>query len=62
MLKPKVLEKWIWILIYGGLLCLVLGLVVSKRQDNLGEVMVWVGGLVAAVGGLLIVVRAQTKI
>jgi hypothetical protein len=60
--KPKALEKWIWILIYGGLLCLVAGLAVSKRQDDLGQVMVWAGGIVAVVGALLILVRARMKI
>jgi hypothetical protein len=60
--KPKALEKWIWILIYGGLLSLVAGLAVSKRQENLGLVMVWAGGVVAGVGALLIVVRARLKV
>lgn len=60
-MNPKVVDKWIWILIYGGLLCLVAGLAVSKRQEDLGQVMAWVGGLVAAVGAVLIVVRARMK-
>jgi hypothetical protein len=60
--KPKVLEKWIWILIYGGLLCLVAGLAVSKHQEDLGQVMAWAGGIVAVVGAALIVVRARMKV
>ena len=61
-MKPKVLEKWIWILIYGGLLCLVVGLAVSQRQEDLGQVMAWAGGVIAAAGALLIVVRARMKV
>ena len=61
-MKPKVLEKWIWILIYGGLLCLVVGLAVSQSQEDLGQVMAWAGVVVAAVGALLIVVRARMKV
>ncbi len=60
-MKPKVLEKWIWILIYGGLLCLVAGLAISQRQEGLGQTMVGVGIVVAVVGALLIVVRAKMK-
>ena len=58
-MKPKVLEKWIWILIYGGLLCLVAGLAVFERQVDLGQAMVGVGGIVAVVGAMLILVRAR---
>ena len=61
-MNAKVLEKWIWILIYGGLLCLVAGLAVSKSQEDLAQVMVWAGGIVAGVGALLIVVRARMKV
>jgi hypothetical protein len=60
--KTKVLEKWIWILIYGGLLCLVAGLAVSQREEGLGQAMVWLGSIVAVVGALLIVVRARMKV
>jgi uncharacterized membrane protein YeaQ/YmgE (transglycosylase-associated protein family) len=60
--KAKVLEKWIWILIYGGLLCLVAGLAVSQREEGLGLVMVALGGIVAVVGALLIMVRARMKV
>jgi hypothetical protein len=59
--KPKALEQWIWILIYGGLLCLVAGLAVAKRQEDLGQAMAVVGGIVAGLGALLIVVRARMK-
>lgn len=61
-MKAKVLEKWIWILIYGGLLCLVAGLAVSQREEGLGLVMVALGGIVAVVGALLIMVRARMKV
>jgi hypothetical protein len=60
--KPKVLEKWIWILIYAGLLCLVAGLAVSKRQEDVGQAMALAGGIVAALGAVLIVVRARMKV
>jgi hypothetical protein len=60
-MKPKALERWIWILVYGGLLCSVVGLAVAKQQENLGYAMAAAGGIAAGVGALLIVVRARMK-
>lgn len=60
-MKPKTLENWIWVLIYGGLLCLVAGFAVARQQETLGYTLVWAGGIVAAVGVALIVVRSRVK-
>ena len=40
-------ERWIWILLYGGLLTLVFGLVVEDRDFALGWSMVTGGGAAA---------------
>lgn len=53
------LQKLIWVLIYGGLLTLVLGLSVQRTHDPLGWSMVVVGGIVAAIGFSLIYVRSR---
>jgi len=53
------LQALIWILIYGGLLTLVLGLSVLSRSDTLGWSLVAGGGVVAAVGFGLIYVRSR---
>lgn len=53
------LQQLIWILIYGGLLTLVLGLSVQRRDDALGCSMVVAGGVVAAIGFVLIYVRSR---
>ncbi len=53
------LQALIWILIYGGLLTLVLGLSVLRRSDTLGWSLVAGGGVVAAVGFGLIYVRSR---
>ncbi|MDI1271932.1 hypothetical protein [Polaromonas sp.] len=53
------LQQLIWILIYGGLLTLVLGLSVQRLDDAIGWSMVVGGGLVAAVGFVLIYVRSR---
>ena len=53
------LQALIWVLIYGGLLTLVLGLSVQRMDDAIGWSLVVVGGLVAAVGFVLIYVRSK---
>ncbi len=53
------LQQLIWILIYGGLLTLVLGLSVQRTEDALGWSMVVAGGVVAAIGFVLIYVRSR---
>lgn len=53
------LQQLIWVLIYGGLLTLLLGLSVQRSHDPLGWSMVVAGGLVAAIGFFLIYVRSR---
>lgn len=55
------LHQLIWVLIYGGLLTLVLGLSVQRTDDAIGWSMVLGGALVTALGGVLIYVRSRLK-
>ena len=55
------LQKLIWVLIYGGLLTLVLGIATERTDAATGWVLMVVGGVVAAVGVVLIAVRARLK-
>lgn len=57
----QTIQKLIWVLIYGGLLLLVFGIAVQRRESALGQGMMLVGGLVAAVGFALIYVRSRMK-
>ena len=56
------LQALIWVLIYGGLLTLILGLSVARTDDALGWSLVVGGGVVAAVGFVLIYVRSKIKV
>jgi hypothetical protein len=58
MPTPK-FEKLIWILIYGGLGLLSLGLFVQRTDDAFGWSLVLLGGVVAAVGVVLVWVRSR---
>ena len=55
------LHKIIWALIYGGLLTLVLGIATARTDAAAGWVLMVGGGVVAAVGVVLIAVRARLK-
>jgi hypothetical protein len=56
------LQWLIWVLIYGGLLTLVLGLSMQRSDDALGWSMVTGGALLALVGAVLIFVRSRMKV
>jgi len=58
-MRNTTLDKLIWVLIYGGLLTLCLGIFVLRTDAGLGWGLVTGGGVVAAVGAALVVVRAR---
>ena len=57
--KTARLHKIIWSLIFGGLLTVILGIFVGKTDDVVGWTMVAAGGLLAAIGAVLIYVRSR---
>jgi hypothetical protein len=61
LLTSKRLHTAIWVLVYGGLLTLVLGLSVQRSDDDLGWSMVAAGLVVALLGFALDFVRARMK-
>ena len=61
LLISQRLHTTIWVLIYGGLLTLVLGLSVQRSDDDLGWSMVAAGLVVALLGFALVFVRARMK-
>jgi hypothetical protein len=58
-MTPAKLDVWIWVLLYGGLVVLGLGVAVQRDAAALGWAMVGVGAVAAAVGALLIFVRSR---
>ena len=54
------IQTWIWVLIYGGLLILVLGLAVLRREPGaVGWTLIVLGSIMAPVGAALIWVRSR---
>lgn len=60
MSAPR-LEILIWVLIYGGLLGIGLGVMLARTEAALGTGIAVVGGIVAAAGFVLIWVRSRMK-
>ncbi len=60
-MKTAQLDTWIWVLIYGGLLVVGLGLSVQREDSSLGVMLCVGGGVVAALGAALIYVRSRIK-
>jgi hypothetical protein len=58
-MTPQRIETLTWVLIYAGLLALCLGWFVGQAGDGWGTLLMIVGAVVAAVGAVLIVVRAR---
>ena len=65
MAAPQTLQRLqtlIWVLIYGGLLTLVLGIATARTDGMVGWVLMVTGGVAAVVGVVLIAVRARLKV
>jgi len=58
--KPHAtLEKWIWILIYGGLFLVILGIATGRTEPATGWAMAVPGGGATLAGFVLIYVRSR---
>ena len=55
------LETLVWVLIYGGLLALVVGMFMSRNQEGSGFEMMVGGAIVAVFGAGLVYVRSRLR-
>ena len=58
-MKTSTVEALVWVLVYGGLLLLCLGLFTARSNADLGWLLGMAGGAIAAVGVVLIYVRSR---
>ncbi len=56
------IEAWVWVLIYGGLLTLVLGLALRRADRGWGDALALGGLVLAGAGAVLIWVRSRLKL
>ena len=60
--KPhSTLEKWIWILIFGGFFMVIFGIATGRADEAFGWSFAVPGALLAVVGVVLIYVRSRYK-
>ncbi len=58
-MKPSTVEALVWVLVYGGLLLLCLGLFVLRGDATLGWLLLLAGGAIAVAGVALIYIRSR---
>lgn len=59
--KRHWIENLTWVLIYGGLLVLILGIATGRSDEGTGWALGVPGAVLAAVGFALIYVRSRMK-
>lgn len=60
-MSTDALDKLIWLLVFGGMAAIGLGLSLAKAASPLGYTLVSAGALAVLVGAVLIVVRSRLK-
>jgi hypothetical protein len=59
-MKPATVERWIWVLVYGGLLFVAVGVFVLRGGGPaLGWTLVALGTVATVAGAALVAVRAR---
>ena len=54
------IDTWVWVLVYGGLVVLGIGLTVQRSDGTFGWTIALVGALLIAAGALLVWIRSRT--
>ena len=58
-MTTRTVDQLIWVLVYGGLLSLCLGLFLMAGSSGLAWAFIGVGAVVAAIGASLVWVRSR---
>ena len=60
-MKASTLETWIWVLVYGGLVAVMIGAFTLSFDEVLGHSLVWSGAVVAALGAVGVWLRSRMR-
>ena len=60
-MRSETVDKLVWVLVYGGLLSVCLGLFVMAGSAGLAWGFIGLGGLTTALGALLVWVRSRMR-
>ena len=58
-MSAAAMEKLIWVLVYGGLLVVCLGVFVQREHQPIGWTLIVVGAIATAVGAFFVWVRSR---
>jgi hypothetical protein len=61
MSNTKRIETWVWILVYGGLIVVGLGLAVQRSDASLGWGIASIGGALVVGGAVLVWMRSRIE-
>ena len=54
-------ERLVWMLVYGGLFTVIIGLATRSNDPATGWSLIAAGGVIAAIGALLVWVRSRMR-
>ena len=58
-MSTRKVETWVWVLVYGGMIVLGIGLAVQPTDPGTGWAIVCAGGVLITLGALLVWVRSR---
>ncbi len=60
-MSARKVETWVWVLVYGGMIVLGVGLAVQGSDAATGWLIACAGGVLVALGALLVWVRSRMR-
>ncbi len=60
-MSARKVETWVWVLVYGGMIVLGIGLAVQRTDAGTGRLIACAGGVLVALGALLVWVRSRMR-
>ncbi len=60
-MSARKVETWVWVLVYGGMTVLGIGLAVQRTDAPTGWLIAGTGGVLVGLGALLVWVRSRMR-
>jgi len=60
-MSARKVETWVWVLVYGGMIVLGIGLAVQRTDVGTGWLIACAGGALVGLGVLLVWVRSRMR-
>ena len=60
-MSARKVETWVWVLVYGGMIVLGIGLAIQRTDADTGWPIACAGGVLVGLGALLVWVRSRMR-